>query len=58
MQLFLIYEYSILGVGSDGRRLWLPGCSRLSPEMRQRSTVGAVKVAVRSSSMGAGPSKS
>lgn len=30
----------------------------LSPEMRQRSTVGAVKVAVRSSSMGAGPSKS
>lgn len=39
------------------------GCGRedapgLSPEMRQRSTVGAVKVAVRSSSMGAGPSKS
>ncbi|PON67492.1 Nitrogen fixation negative regulator NifL [Parasponia andersonii] len=30
----------------------------LSPEMRQLSTVGAVKIAVRSSSMGAGSSKS
>lgn len=30
----------------------------LSPEMRQLSTVGAVKIAVRGSSMGAGSSKS
>ncbi|PQQ08671.1 protein TWIN LOV 1 [Prunus yedoensis var. nudiflora] len=30
----------------------------LSPEMRQLSTVGAVRIAVRSLSMGAGPSKS
>ncbi|CAB4295156.1 unnamed protein product [Prunus armeniaca] len=30
----------------------------LSPEMRQRSAVGAVRIAVRSLSMGAGPSKS
>ena len=30
----------------------------LSPEMRQLSTVGAVKIAVRSSSMEAGSSKS
>lgn len=29
----------------------------LSPEMRQLGTVGAVKIAVRSSSMAAGPSK-
>lgn len=39
------------------------GCKRhdrhgLSPEMRQLSVVGAVKVAVRSSSMCAGSSKS
>lgn len=30
----------------------------LSPEMKQLSTVGAVKIAVRSSSIGAGSSKS
>lgn len=30
----------------------------LSPEMRQLSAIGAIKVAVRSLSMGAGPSKS
>lgn len=30
----------------------------LSPEMRQLSAVGAVRIAVRSLSMGAGPSKS
>lgn len=30
----------------------------LCPEMRHRSVVGAVKVAVRSLSMGAGPSRS
>lgn len=30
----------------------------LSPEMRQLSAVGAVRIAVRTLSMGAGPSKS